>query len=238
MAQGGTKVRGAGRVGVADQLGRWSRRHRRVLAALATGGAVLLLGAALQPAPAGTVSVVVAARDLTTGTRLHADDLTSAQVAADLAPPGTTGDPATLVGRIVGAAMLRGEPVASARLVAGTAWSAPAGTSPLPVRFSDAGAAALITAGQRLDVLASSAGTGDGLGSIGATPTARLVAENVLVLAVAEPADSSDGFLDNGSGQGEAPLVVLAATRPQALAIAGAEAANRLSFVLADPGSG
>ena len=222
-----------------DRWGRLLRRHRRLLAGLATGASILVLGLALQPAPPGTVDVVVAARDLAVGTRLEAGDLTTAAVPEGVLPPGTVADPAPLVGQLIGAAVSRGEAISAVRLVAteGTgAWSVPSGTAPVPVRFSDAGAAALLEAGQRIDVLAASS-TGDALGTLSTVPVARLVAEAVLVLAVAAPADEDAGLFGAGSAeQGASPLVVLAASRAQALAIAGAEAGSRLSFTLAPTG--
>ena len=226
---------------VGARWGRWTRRHRRVLAGLATGASVLALGIALQPPPTGTVEVVVAARDLSVGTRLAAEDLTTAAVPAAVIPPGTGADPTTLVGQVVGATMIRGEAISRARLVAppGGAWAAPAGTSVLPVRFSDAEAAALLVAGQRVDVLAASAVGADAFGTVASAPIARIVAEDVLVLAVASQPLDEAGFLGSGSaGQDEASLVVLAATRAEALGIAGAEAGSRLSFTLAPTGSG
>jgi Flp pilus assembly protein CpaB len=112
----------------------------------------------------------------------------------------------------------------------------PTGTSALPVRFSDAGAAGLLSAGQRIDVLAATAAGADPMDQEPASghPWARTVAEDVLVLAVTGPdPDQGSGLLDPGAAaQSASPLVVLAVTSPQAQAIAGAQAGSHLSFTL------
>jgi len=214
------------------------RRHRRTLAASAAGIAVLALGLALQPASLPTAEVVVAARDLSTGHRLTADDLALARVPLDVAPPGSSPDPVLVIDHVLAAPVAGGEPLAPIRLLgpAGSGWRPPAGTSSLPVRFSDAGAARLLSAGQRIDVLAAATAGPDGmeLGPSAGHGWAQMVAEDVLVLAVTG-ADPNRGasLLDPGaSGQADTPLVVLAVTRPQALAIAGAQTGSHLSFTL------
>ncbi len=125
----------------------------------------------------------------------------------------------------------------SARLLAPrwSVWVGPEGTSPMPVRFADAGAVELVDAGQRLDVLAASgAEPGEGV------PRAQLVAGDVLVLGVVRSAESSgdDALGDGGDppasdAAGRSDLVILATTRAQALALAAAEAGSRLTFTLA-----
>jgi Flp pilus assembly protein CpaB len=219
-------------------FGRVLRRHRRTLAASAAGLAVLALGLALQPAPLPTAEVVVAARDLPAGHRLTAEDLALARVPLDVAPPGSSPDPVLVIDHVLAAPVARGEPLAPIRLMgpAGSSWKAPAGTSPLPVRFTDAGAASLLSAGQRIDVLAAATGGADALepGMSTGDGWARMVAEDVLVLAVTgvDPSGGSSLLDPAQVGQADTPLVVLAVTRPQALAIAGAQTGSHLSFTL------
>lgn len=211
---------------------RWVRRNRRGVAATCAALAVLMLGLALLPAPVPTAAVVVAADDLPAGHRLAGADVRVAQVAAELRPAGTTGDPGTLVGRVLAAPVSGGEPVSELRLVApsGGGWVPPAGTAAIPVRFADAEAAALLSPGMRLDLLLGRAPSDDLMGEA----MARVVAEGVLVLGLAE-ADAQDGLLQAPS-LGTGPLVILAATRAQALAIAGAQAGGSLTFALVDAG--
>jgi Flp pilus assembly protein CpaB len=206
------------------------RRHRRVLAGVASAASIAALGMALQPPAAATRGVVVAAAELPAGRSLAAADLSVAQVPVGVLAPGTSDDPGDFLGRTLAAPMARGEAIAQHRLTALPRWSVPTGTMPVPVRFADAGAAALLGAGQRVDVVATS-----GPGIDGAAPftSAELVAQDVLVLAVMS-ADPSPGGVLSGSGtsQEQAPLVLLAADRTAALAIAGAQGRADLGYLL------
>jgi Flp pilus assembly protein CpaB len=90
-----------------------------------------------------------------------------------------------------------------------------------PVRLVDPGVAPLLHPGERVDVLAapeSPAGPADASQTL-----ARIVAQGVRVLAVSPPSTS-----DSSLGT----LVVLAVSRADAQALAGAEAAGRLSVML------
>ena len=168
------------------------RRHRRGLAGVAAAASIAALGLAVQPHGPATRAVVVAAIDLPTGRSLVAGDLAVAQVPAGVLPAGTSTDAGDLLGRVLSAPLARGEAVAEHRLTALPTWSVPPGTMPIPVRFADPGAAALLTAGQRVDVVAAS-----GSGPEGDTPfmSAELVAQDVLVLAVISADPGSEGML-------------------------------------------
>lgn len=220
---------------------RFLARHRRGVAALCAALAVLSLGLAVRPPALPLISVAVAAQAMPTGHRLEASDLRRVDVPRAVAPVPAGGTaPEQFVGRVLAAPVTAGEPVSEARLVAPTAaaWTGPSGTSPVPVRFADAGAVGLIDAGQRLDVLAAS---GPELGD--ELPLARVVASGVLVLAVVRsPQSSEDGLMGGGEqpagdGAGHSDLVVLAATPQQTLALAAAEAGSRLTFSIAAPGA-
>jgi len=127
-------------------------RRRRLLAALCAAGAVLAaVRVAAPPAPA-TVELVVAARDLPAGTVLTDDDLRTTRVAAGAVPADVVGAP---VGAMLAAPLREGEAVTDVRLV-GPGLAAPdPGRVAIPVRFSDAGQAALLGPGDRVDVLAT-----------------------------------------------------------------------------------
>ena len=185
---------------------------------------------ALQPPAQATRGVVVAAADLPAGRSLVTGDLAVAQVPAGVLPAGATDDPDEFLGRALAAPMARGEALAGHRLTDLPEWSVPPGTMPLPVRFADAGAAALLAAGQRVDVVAAS-----GPGLDGATPfaSAELVATDILVLAVMTADQGSGGILGGStSGEEKSPLVMLAADRGAALAIAGAQGRASLSYLM------
>ncbi len=207
------------------------RRHRRVLAALAAGASIVSLGAALQPAGAGTRAAVVASSGLPTGHHLTADDLAVVPVPSGVIPEGAWSAAEELVGQVLAAPVSRGEVIVPGRILGAplpVEAAGPPGLRPLPTRFADAGATALLAPGHRIDVLAS--GGTDGL--TGHAP-AMVVAEDVLVLSVAQDPEGS-GLL-TGAAPTAGPLVLLAADAEQARAIAGAQASARLSFVFRPP---
>lgn len=205
------------------------RRNRRAVAAAAAGLSILTLGTALQPEPPATRPVVVAAGQLGAGHRLALADLAVARVPEAVLPDGAPVHPEALVGRVLAAPLSRGEVVAPSRLVGSTAFAAvPAGTSPMPIRFADPGAARLLSAGQRVDVLAAGSLSEDGLGG---PATAQVVAEDALVLAVVETGEASA----MGGGGSQEPLVVLAVGPGAALALAAAQAQDHLSFTMSQP---
>ena len=211
-------------------FGRLVRRHRRLLAGLAAAASIAALGMALQPPAVATRDVVVASGDLPAGQPLGPGDLTVASVPAGVLPAGTSSDPSELLGRVLAAPMARGEAVADHRLTALPQWSVPLGMMPMPVRFADAGAAALLAAGQRVDVLAAS---GPGLDGAAPFASAELVAEDILVLAVITSEQGSGGILDGpATAQEVAPLVMVATDRGAALAIAGAQGRANLSYLM------
>jgi pilus assembly protein CpaB len=206
------------------------RRHRRLLAGAAAAGSIAALGIALQPPDVATRGVVVAAADLPAGRSLTSGDLTVAQVPAGVLPVGTSSDPSQLLGHALAAPMARGEAIASHRLTPLPAWSVPPGTMPLPVRFADAGAAALLGPGQRVDVVAAGGSALDGASPFA---SAELVAADVLVLAVMTAEQGSGGILGASTPTDEqTPLVMLAADRSAALAIAGAQGRASLGFLM------
>lgn len=206
------------------------RRHRRLLAGVAAAASMGALGMALQPPAPATRTVVVAAADLPAGRSLGSDDLAVAHVPAGLLPAGASSSVEAFAGRVLAAPMARGEAFAAHRLTDLPAWSVPSGTMPTPVRFADAGAAALLTAGQRVDVVAAS---GPGVDGTAPYASAELVAQGILVLAVISAEADAVGVLGGPSGtDDQTPLVILAADRGAALAIAGAQARASLSYLL------
>lgn len=224
-------------VGIADgrtrrpEVGRLLRRHRRLLAGLAAALSMGLLGLTLQPPAPATRAVVVATADLAAGQALGPGDLTVAAVPKGVLPGGVLAEPDQLVGRVLAAPMARGEAIADHRLTPQPAWSVPAGTLPMPVRFADHGAAALLETGQWVDVVAAA---GPGLeGSLTGATSAEVVAHDVLVLAVINPDQGSGGILDAPSaGVDAGPLVMLAVDQQTALALAGSQARASLTFLI------
>ncbi|MCF6744184.1 Flp pilus assembly protein CpaB [Blastococcus sp. KM273128] len=196
---------------------------RRLGAALL---AALALGLALRPAPPPTgsaepagVDVVVAAGDLPAGTPLGRDHLALARLPPGAVPDGVVSDPDDLVARVLAGHVRRGEPLTDARLVgAGLTALLPAGQVAAPVRLADLAVAALLRAGDRVDVLAAGPDAGP----------AERVAAGALVLAA--PA-GDDG--DAGAG-----LLVLAVDGDTAARLAAAAATATLTVSLPPPRPG
>jgi pilus assembly protein CpaB len=191
-------------------------RHRSLLAAgLAAGSLAAALNVLAPRAPAG-VRVVAAARDLAAGTALAPADLRVIELPPGLAPTGGIGAANDAVGRVLAAPLRRGEPLTDVRIAGAELLTADgAGLVAVPVRVADAASAALVTAGDRVDVLAAGS-------AAGAPPAARVVAPDAEVLAV------PTAVQDDGDGA----LIVVATTPRVAAALAAAAVSSRLSLTL------
>lgn len=192
--------------------------HRRLLAAVCTGLAVLLTVMAIRQ-PGDTVTVPVAAADLPSGHTLTDADVATARLPRAAAPARAVTDVDALVGRRVGGPMRAGEVFTDARVLSsGTGDQLPAGHVVTTLRLVDAAATQGLRVGDRVDVVAVAA-RDDG-------PRATVVAESVQVAGVPEP-DSVD----------EATLAVQT-PRETALALARVGLEAQLSVVAVSPGAG
>jgi pilus assembly protein CpaB len=140
-------------------LGRWPRRILALTLLLAGALAGLRERGEIRADrwPGDAATMVAAARDLAAGTTLTASDVRPVLAPVGLVPAGAIHSANQVVGRVVSGAMRRGEPLTDARLV-GAALAAgllPPATVAVPVRLADAQAAALLRAGDRIDILAS-----------------------------------------------------------------------------------
>lgn len=186
-------------------------RHQRVVTAALAGLGVLAGIAAVRPAQGRTVAVITVVRDLAGGAALTAGDLTSVQLPVKVAPTGALRSITDATGRTLAGPIGRGEVVTETRL-AGSALLGAGGRVAAPVRIADAGSAALLHPGDRVDLLAAPHDGGP----------AAVVASDVEVLVV--PASASG--LDEGA------LVVVACTPSAAQRLAGAAVSSRISVVL------
>jgi pilus assembly protein CpaB len=161
---------------------------------------------------------VVAARDLPGGVLLTRADLTVAGLPPSAVPSGALAEGAAL-GRTLAAPVRRGEPLTDVRLV-GPGLAAALGKDLVetPIRLADPAVAALLHAGDLVDVLAAPADRANGA-------VTTVAAADVRVLAVPVPSDDA-AALTQGA------LVVLATTRRTAIALAAAATSDRLSVTL------
>jgi pilus assembly protein CpaB len=188
-------------------------RHRVLLAAGLLAAAVATALPLVAPEPPASTSVVVAAHDLAAGSPLSETDLASVALPLSAVPDGALTDRAAAVGRLLAGAVRRGEPLTDVRVVGSALLEgATTGTVATPVRLADPAAAALLRAGDRVDVLAA----------VEAAPVAAVVAPDVEVLAV--PAAVADS--------GEGALVVVATSPAVAARLAAAAVSARLSVVV------
>jgi Flp pilus assembly protein CpaB len=201
--------------------------RRRLVAAALAGVAVICTVSALRPAAAPTGTVWVAARDLSGGGPLAAADVTVERLPTVDVPNGAVGGEAALVGRMLAAPMRRGEPFTDVRLLSPSLLAASdlAGTVAVPVRVADGPAAlALVHAGDTVDVIAVADS------AVGGPAISTTVVHDVRVLAT--PARSA------GSGDGSdasAGLLIVAADKHQAAALARATATSQLSVAVQRP---
>jgi pilus assembly protein CpaB len=188
--------------------------------------AVWVAMSAFLPQPeARGVPVVVVARDLMAGHVLTRDDLAVADWPPDLSPDGTTADPATLVGRSLGAGMSRGEPLTGARVRGpGLLAGVESGLVAAHVRLADPAMAAMARSGDHVDLIGS---------------TGRLVAADVVVLAVDSGSAGGGGWSttpDSGLPGGVVVAVSDDAARRLATVDPSGLSDSTFSLVLRTPG--
>jgi Flp pilus assembly protein CpaB len=202
-------------------------RARRPLAALCAGLAALVAVDLARPAELPTAHVLVAARDLPLGAELTDDDVRLDAVPVALLPAGL-GAPDDVLGGRLAVPVPAGLPVVPELLV-DAATAGPPGTVVVPVRFADAGVAAVLRPGMRVDVVAAAV-------LDGADPV-RLARDAVVL---ARPGDSADGAADTGGGglfgggdaATESAPVLLAVTPEESVELGGATGSRVLGAVI------
>ncbi|HET6258379.1 MAG TPA: SAF domain-containing protein [Pseudonocardia sp.] len=183
---------------------------RRSAAAVLAVAALVL---ALAPRTgAGGVPLVVTAVDLPAGSMLLAEQLAVREWPADLTPTGAVREVAGAAGRVLVGAARSGEPLTDVRLAgSGLALGGGAGAAAVPVRLADAGVAAVLVPGSRVDVVTVGARTDEPI----------VLAAAVTVLAVLPEDSRTSGRL------------VLVATAPgQAARVAAAALADQVAITL------
>lgn len=154
--------------------------------------------------------MLVAARDLPSGTRLGEADLVVQAYPVALAPHGSA---RAAVGRVLAAPIGRGEVLTDVRVVGPALAEAQPGDTVLPVRLPDAGMASLLRAGDEIDLVATDPGTG----------LSAVVARDVTVLA------TPTGVAEGPAGGSGGALVVVGASAEEAIDISSAALAQFLT---------
>ena len=202
---------------------------RRVGAVLLALGALVLAvrpaeDAAVAGAPPRTAPVVVAAADLAPGTVLDLGVLQLAHWPPEAVPAQASDAPGELEGQVLAAPLRRGEPVTDVRLVGrGLTSVLPPGQVAAPLRLPDLAVAGLVSAGDRVDVLATAPGAA----------TAEVVAPGALVLAPSADGDpATDAATDAAAGGAADGLLLLAVDAAIGARLAAASTSGTLSVTL------
>lgn len=217
---------------------RGSRRAVRLIATLRTAGwrralllrraaalllALLALALALRPPDAAARSpVVLAARDLPSGTALTPADLSLATWPGELVPVGALRAPGDADGRVLAGAARAGEPITDVRLAGADAAGRLAGRpgdAAVPVRLADPEVARLLGPGSRVDVV-TPAPDGD-------RPVV-LAADAAVLTVVAAEADAPAGPGPGSRGR----LVLVALPRADAARVAAAALSEQVAVTL------
>jgi Flp pilus assembly protein CpaB len=171
--------------GLVEHLG-W--RRMLLVRQVAAGSLVLAAVVLAVRAPGGGdgVPVVVAARELPSGSTLHAADVTPRRYPPELVPPAALRTVGEVEGQVLAGAAGPGEPLTPARL-AGPELAARAtggrDAASVPIRLADAGVAALLRPGRIVDVVT--------VGQRTDQPT--VLASAAVVLTVLPPESTSAG---------------------------------------------
>lgn len=187
-------------------------RHRGVVAGGLVAAAVATALGTVAPSEQPAVAVVAAATDLPAGTVLDVGDVVPVLLPHDVVPAGALRAVTDAVGRHLAGPVRAGEALTDVRLLGSGLLTAGRHVA-VPVRVAEPAVAALLRAGDRVDVLAAAPEGG---------ALASTVVSDVAVLAVPQLVD------DVGDGA----LVVVAASPAAAARLAAAAVTGRLSVVV------
>lgn len=174
-------------------MSRFARPSVALVASLIAGVAAVAVAARWvgQQAQLSTSPVVVAARDLPAGTRLTSDMLNTVPWPAAHRPERSAAQADALAGRVITAALQRGEPVLDTRLAppgerGGLSALLGPGRRAMTVKVSEiVGVAGFALPGHYVDVMVNTQDAQN-------RATSKIVLERILVLAVAQDAAAAD----------------------------------------------
>ncbi len=202
---------------------------RTVLARRITAAALVVLAGvvALRPDPDRAVApVVVAARDLSPGAALTADDVCLEKRSAATLPDGSQADIDAVVGSTLAGPARRGEVITDVRLVGSRLAESAAGPDAriVPVHPVDGALVDLVRPGDVVDVLAASNTGPDNAASGDANSRPRVVATNAVVVSVSAKPRTQVGGNDR--------VVLVALPAGAANAVAAAALVQTVTFTL------
>lgn len=205
----------------------WLSRNRRLAAALLLCAAAAIAVQQLTPAPLSTATALAAARDLPAGSAVTAADLARIQVPPAMVADGVLRDNDAAAGKQLAAPVRKGQLLTDTQflgpgLLAGT----PPGSAAVPLRMADAASIQLVSPGQLVNVVLTSANGFDQQGP------SEVLASAVPVLWTSNNGGQGGQWLGTGETDG---LIVVAATTEQSSRLAGASTQGRLFFVLVSP---
>ena len=205
------------------QISQWLRPDwsRTVLARRVAAGALVLLAgvAALRPDPDGDrAQVVVAARDLSPGAELSADDLRLESRLVPTIPDGSQSDIGAVVGSTLAGPTRRGEVLTDVRLLGHRLADSAAGPDAriVPVHPADSALTDLVRPGDVVDVVSAS-DTDSHAGP-------RVVATNAIVVLVSAKQKAQAATNDR--------VVLVALPAAAANAVAGAALTQTVTLTL------
>lgn len=205
----------------------WLSRNRRLVAALFLCAAAAIAVQQLTPAPLSTVTALAAARDLPAGTTVAAADLAQVQVPPGMVADGFLRDGAATAGKQLAAPLRKGQLLTDAQLLGpGLLAGTPAGSAAVPLRMADASSIQLVSPGQLVNIVLTSANGFDQKGP------SEVLASAVPVLWTSNKGGQGGQWLGTTETDG---LIVVAATAEQSSRLAGASTQGRLFFVLVGP---
>ncbi|GGH93360.1 RcpC/CpaB family pilus assembly protein [Arthrobacter liuii] len=205
----------------------WLSRNRRLAAALLLCAAAAIAVQQLTPAPLSTVTALGAVRDLPAGTVLTDANLARVQVPPGMVADGFLKDDAAAAGKQLAAPMRKGQLLTDAQLLGpGLLAGTPPGSAAVPLRMADASSIQLVSPGQLVNVVLTSANGFDQQGP------SEVLASAVPVLWTSNKGGQSGQWLGTSETDG---LIVVAANAEQSSRLAGASTQGRLFFVLVGP---
>lgn len=208
------------------RLRRMLHRRKRLLACLLLSAAAGVAVEALVGDASPTTAVISASRDLAVGTVLAETDLTLVEFPVDAVPAQGFDRMDELVGQQLAVPLPRGFPLPATALVGeGLLTGTVPGTVAVPLRPADASTVRLLAPGQLVDVILR---TGNGYD---VATDSTVLARAAPVLWTAPAGTGAGGGPWSGGGE-DAGLVVVAAGREEAAALAGASSAGDVHLIL------